>query len=299
MTAPAIDELASAQRERLAYIEFRLWFFGEVTRKSVLDRFGVATAAGTRDLMLYRDLAPKNAEYEGKVYRYLPTFKPLFLHQVHRVLSALTSGFGDGERSSEGAVIPHEVPARLNQPNLDVLAKVTRAIHGGYPLKLNYHSMKTGLVAREIVPHALVDSGLRWHVRAYDRTKGEFRDLVLTRMDKVTALKPGNASAKVQVCERQSADAHWLQMIELNLVPHPAHKHPASVERDFGMTEGVLKVPVRAAMAGHVLRQWRVDCSPEASLQETEYRLRLVDLNVLAGVDSAALAPGYSKIPSR
>lgn len=294
MTAPAIQELASAQRERLAYIEFRLWFFGEVTRKSVLDRFGVATAAGTRDLMLYRDLAPQNAEYEGKVYRYLPTFKPLFQHQVHRVLSALTSGFGDGERGSEGAVIPHEVPARLNQPSLDVLAKVTRAIHGGYPLKLSYHSMKTGLVAREIVPHALVDSGLRWHVRAFDRTKGEFRDLVLTRMEKLTAFKPGSASAAVQVNERQRADAQWLQMVELNLVPHPAHKHPASVERDFGMTEGVLKVSARAAMAGHVLRQWQVDCSPKASLQGAEFRLRLANLQVLDGVSSAGLAPGHS-----
>ncbi len=293
MTAPAIQELASAQRERLAYIEFRLWFFGEVTRKSVLDRFGVATAAGTRDLMLYRDLAPQNAEYEGKVYRYLPTFKPLFQHQVHRVLSALTSGFGDGERSSGGPVIPHEVPARLNQPHLGVLAKVTRAIHGGYPLKLDYHSMKTGLVAREIVPHALVDSGLRWHVRAFDRIKGEFRDLVLTRMEKLAAFKPGSASAAVQVHERQSADAQWLQMVELNLVPHPAHKHFASVERDFGMTEGALKVSARAAMVGYVLRQWQVDCSSDASLRGAEYRLRLADVKVLEGVVSAELAPGY------
>lgn len=299
MTTPAIDQLSVAQRERLAYIEFRLWFFGEVTRKSVLERFGVATAAGTRDLMLYGDLAPQNAEYGSKVYRYLPTFKPLFQHQVHRVLSALTSGFGDGERGGEGAVLPHEVPARLNQPSLDVLATVTRAIHGGYPLKLTYHSMKTGPVMREIVPHALVDTGLRWHVRAYDRTKGEFRDLVLTRMEKVMLVKAATPSAQVQSHELPIADAQWQRMVELDLKPHPSHKHPASVERDFGMTKGVLAVRVRAAVAGHVLRQWRVDCSPKASLQGTEYRLRLVDLEVLAGVDSAALAPGYSKLLSR
>ena len=227
------------------------------------------------------------------MYRYLPTFKPLFQHQVHRVLSALTSGFGDGERSSEGAVIPHEVPARLNQPNLDDLAKVTRAIHGGYPLKLSYHSMKTGLVAREIVPHALVDSGLRLHVRAFDRTKGEFRDLVLTRIEKLAGFKPRIASATVQAHERQSADAQWLQMVELHLVPHPAHKHPESVERDFGMTQSMLKVTTRAAMAGYVLRQWQVDCSPEASLQGGQYRLRLENLAVLKTVRSADLAPGY------
>lgn len=295
MTIPAIDQLSTAQRERLAYIEFRLWFFGEITRKSVLERFGVATAAGTRDLMMYRDLAPHNAEYESKVYRHLPTFKPLFQHQVHRVLSALTSGFGDGERGGEGAVLPHEVPARLNQPALDILATVTRAIHGGYPLKLIYHSLKTGPVAREIVPHALVDSGLRWHVRAYDRTKAEFRDLVLTRMEKLAPVKSTTPNAQVLPFELPAADKQWQRMVHLELKPHPAHKHPASVERDFGMTKGVLRVAVRAAVAGHVLRQWQVDCSPTASLQGAEYRLRLADFAALDGVDSAELAPGFSR----
>ncbi len=293
MTIQAIEELASAQRERLAYIEFRLWFFGEVTRKNVLDRFGVATAAGTRDLMLYRDLAPQNAEYKGKVYRYLQTFKPLFQHQAYRVLSALTSGFGDGERDDSGAVLPHEVPARLNQPKLDVLATVTRAIHGVYPLQLTYHSLKTGPVPREIVPHALVDSGLRWHVRAYDRTKGEFRDLVLTRMEKVTPVKAPSLNARALKHEQPAADEQWQRMVPLKLVPHPSHRHSASVERDFGMTKGALHVTVRAAVAGHVLRQWQVDCSPKASLRGPEYRLLLADLNVLEGVGSAELAPGY------
>ncbi len=293
MIVPAIEELASAQRERLAYIEFRLWFFGEVTRKNVLDRFGLATAAGTRDLMLHRDLAPQNVEYEGKVYRYLQTFKPLFQHQAYRVLSALTSGFGDGERDDAGAVLPHEVPARLNQPALDVLATVTRAIHGSYPLQLTYHSIKTGPTLREIVPHALVDSGLRWHVRAYDRIKGEFRDLVLTRMEKVTPVKATLANARVLQHERPAADEQWQRMVPLELMPHPAHKHPASVERDFGMANGALHVTVRAAVAGYVLRQWQVDCSPKASLCGANYRLLLADLNVLEGVGSAELAPGY------
>lgn len=294
MITSVLDQFSVAQRERLAYIEFRLWFFGEVTRKNVLERFGVATAAGTRDLMLYRELAPKNVEYVSKVYCYLPTFRPLFQHQAYRVLSALTSGFGDGERDDVSAVLPHEVPVRLNQPSLDILATVTRAIHGVYPLKLIYHSLKTGPVAREIVPHALVDSGLRWHVRAYDRTKGEFRDLVLTRMEKVVPVKKTATNAQVQPHELPVADMQWQYMVALELHPHPAHKHQASVARDFGMTKGVLRVAVRAAVVGHMLRQWQVDCSPQGSLRGAEYRLRLANLGVLEGVDSAELAPGYS-----
>jgi hypothetical protein len=296
MTTILLNDLSAAQRQRLAYIEFRVWFFGEVTRKDVLDRFGLATAAGTRDMVLYRDLAPNNVAYEGKVYRYQPTFTPLFEHQAERVLAMLTAGFGEGEPPSMGESLPHAVPARLNQPPLDILAAVTRAIHGGYPLRLTYHSMKTGAVAREIVPHALVDSGLRWHVRAYDRTKGEFRDLVLTRMENIEPLENQSTVNPVQSHELPAADAQWQKEINLDLLPHPAHPHPSSIARDFGMGAlGALRVTLRAAVAGYVLRQWQVDCSPDARLREREFRLWLADTAQLNGVDNAVLAPGFVK----
>lgn len=293
-TTIALNELSAAQRRRLAYIEFRVWFYGEVTRKNVLDRFDLATAAGTRDMVLYRELAPKNVVYEGKAYRYRPSFTPLFEHRAERVLAMLTAGFGEGEPAPLSESLPNAVPARLNLPPLDILAAVTRAIHGGYPLRLIYHSMKTGAVHREIVPHALVDSGLRWHVRAYDRTKGEFRDLVLTRMEKVEPIDREDGQYRVQAHELRAADAQWQKVITLELVPHPAHPHPSSIARDFGMGEsGSLQVTLRAAVAGYVLRQWQVDCSPDARLRGREFRLWLADTAQLNGVDNAVLAPGY------
>ena len=58
MNDPNLSDLSAAQRQRLAFIEFRLWFYGAVARKEVLERFEVATAAGTRDMALYKELAP-------------------------------------------------------------------------------------------------------------------------------------------------------------------------------------------------------------------------------------------------
>ena len=113
MSSPhVLSDLSAAQRQRLAYIEFRVWFYGEVARKDVLERFEVATAAGTRDMALYRELASLNVTYERKAYRYLPTFTPLFHHEVDRVLAAITSGFGAGEPPSSGEPISHAIPAR-------------------------------------------------------------------------------------------------------------------------------------------------------------------------------------------
>lgn len=288
-----LAELSAAQRQRLAFIEFRVWFYGEVSRKDVRERFEVATAAGTRDLALYRELAPLNVSYEHKAYRYLPTFVPLFEHEVERVLAALTCGFGAGEPARGGAPVSHAVPGRLNQPQLETLATVTRAMQGGYALRLIYHSMKTGAGFREIVPHALVDSGLRWHVRAYDRTKGQFRDLVLTRMERVVPLPEATEKQFAAADEKAVADLQWNQWVTLHLEPHPAHPHPETIERDYGMQHGRLTVTLRAAVVGYVLRQWLVDCSQQARLRGPEFRLKLADIRQLDGVDNAVLAPGY------
>ena len=94
----SLETLNQAQRERLAYIDFRLYFFGEIGRPDLMTRFGVAPAGATRDLALYRELAPQNLSFDssGKIYRIGDAFQPLFTHAPQRVLSALAQGFGDG-----------------------------------------------------------------------------------------------------------------------------------------------------------------------------------------------------------
>ena len=91
-----VESLSHGQRERLAYIDFRLYFFGEIGRPDLSGRFGVAPAGATRDLALYREIAPQNIEFDGsnKIYRIGKDFAPLFEHASQRVLSALASAFG-------------------------------------------------------------------------------------------------------------------------------------------------------------------------------------------------------------
>lgn len=286
-----LSSLSATQRLRLTFIEFRVWFYGSVARKHVLERFEVASAAGTRDLMLYKQLVPGNVAYEHKLYRYQPTFKPLFQHDPEKVLLALTTGASAADTGVSSETISHAIPTRLNQPDLNTLATVTRAIHAGQVLTLTYLSMKKGPSPRVIVPHSLVDSGLRWHVRAFDRTKGHFRDLVLTRMEDVRILENCSPPTKE---EQIGADTQWNRMFTLNLVPHPSRPHPEVIAKDFGMQQGRLRVSLRGAVAGYVMRQWQVDCSPDACMRGQEVRLRLADPTEIEGAGSAALAPGYA-----
>ena len=291
MVAGVPAGLGQAQRERLAYIDFRLYFLGEVSRADIASRFGVALAGATRDLAVYREAAPKNIIFDGssKTYRIGPVFRPLFDHPLDRTLTALSQGFGDGLGSSGGSMVPCEFPEPINRPATDTLATVTRAIRSGVALSVSYVSLGGGESEREIVPFALADNGLRWHTRAFDRKSGSYRDFVLTRIRRAAPV-PGYAP---RPSEGAVNDIQWNRVVELELVPHPDGPRPEISALDYPMEDGVLRLHVRAALAGYVLRRWSVDCSPDHSLIGPEYRLWLRDPLALYGVESATLAPGY------
>lgn len=295
MDNPALQKLNQAQIERLAFLDFRLHFLGTVGRPDICDRFGVVPMVASRDLALYRELAPENTRFDGKRKLYIPSdeFKPLFEHDPERVLSALSKGFGEGIGRASGGFLRCESPVLLNLPSLPVLAVITKAIHQRCAVRLTYHSLNSGTSKREVAPFALVDSGQRWHVRCFDRKSQEFRDLVLTRIEKPTLLD----GSEVAEHEQADKDFQWSRIVEMGLVPHPDHQYPEIIARDYGLKNGRTIVPVRAALAGYFLHRMGVDCTPDYILDCRQYRLWLKDSEkVLYGVSSAVLAPGFPNV---
>ena len=291
MNLELLTGLNQTQRERLAFIEFRLWFLGDVRRFDLIDRFNIAPAVATRDIAAYRDIVPENIEFDGRRKLYIPSslFQPIFEHEPDRVLSALSRGFGEGIGRVSSGYLLCEFPLRLNQPDLAVLAVITRAIHQNRAVSLCYYSLNSGISKRIVVPCALVDNGLRWHARVYDRSSQEYRDLVITRMEDPVLLEVDDVSAH----EQAERDIQWTRIVTLELVPHPNQPRPEVVARDFGMKDNRLILNVRAAISGYVLQQWNVDCSTDHHLDPTRYCLWLKDSLVLYGVENAVLAPGY------
>lgn len=286
-----LDGQAMAQLERLAHIDFKLYFLGELRRADVVDRFGTGPAAATRDIALYKEVAPNNLVLDtDKVYRPTADFVPLFEHSPQRVLTALSQGFGEGLGDELEPMVRCEFPTALNLPKMSVLAPITRAIHRGKAVRLGYTSVESGHTERELVPLALVDIGIRWHVRAFDRRHRQFRDFVFTRMEAPTVLE----DSPVLRDETAENDIQWSRIIELELVPHPGHPRPEVVHMDYDIPpDGVLRVKVRAANAGYMLRRWTVDCSPNHNLRGLEFALWLRDPLALYGASNAQLAPGY------
>ena len=286
-----LDKLNYSQKQRLAYIDFKLMFVGRVTRNDVVTKFEKGMSGATADLNLYKEFCPNNMVYDTKqrIYVQCDKFKPLFTHDPRKTLVKLANNISDGFDAISDTTFPVEAPSQLNIPDIFIVARLIQSIINKKPVNIIYTSLSSGSAARELVPHSIVDNGLRWHVRAYDRKSNSFRDFVLTRISKVT-IKQQN----VEQYEDKLEDHQWMRMMPLQLVPHPNNvEHPTAIELDYGMENKVLELNVRAALAGYLLRRWNVDCTEEASLTGGEYQLWLRNRQTLYGAENLAIAPGY------
>jgi hypothetical protein len=291
-TKSALADISQAQQERLFHIDFKLYFLGSVNRSDLVSRFGIKEAAASRDISQYKELAPSNIEYDTKVKTYIQRegFTPLFEYSGSQTLAALLHGFGDDFVSPEQSLVPAEAPTELNFPNIAILAAITRAIHNNTPLGITYLSLSSGSSKREFVPFALIDNGLRWHVRGYDRARGRFSDFVINRIASAKLAK----NLSILPHEIKDADKQWNRIVEMYIVPHPSLKHPEAINLEYGMVDNLLNVEIRAAVAGYLLRKWNVDCTEDHHLTGPEYHLWLKNTPTLYGVENLTIAPGYT-----
>lgn len=288
-----LESLSYAQRERLAFIDFSLNYFGQITRADLIAKFQTGLAAATRDLASYKELAPNNLVlvHQSKTYHCTGQFIPLFEHNADVALSTLSRGFGDGLSNQIKMNQVCVESQTLNSLSTEVLSKVMRAITQQQAISIHYISLHSGLSERIIIPHSLANNGSRWHIRGYDRLTSTFRDFIITRIKHVELLDIDiNKNVEMITCDKQ-----WNRIVDLILIPHPKMKHPTAIELDYSMEDGKLGIECRAALVGHFLSRWWVDCSTDHVLDCNEYHLALHENAALYGVESAMLAPGYRK----
>ncbi len=153
-----LQDLNHAAKERLAFIDFSLQYFGHISRSDLIDRFKTGLAASTRDFTAYKQRAPHNLELNHKDKRYYRAegFQPLFKHDPEAVLVGLCRGFGNGisdqVQSSEVCIDA----VRLIHPNPRVIAALMRAIHNKKAVTCGYVSLSSGESQKELVPHSIV-----------------------------------------------------------------------------------------------------------------------------------------------
>lgn len=283
------DDLTGAQKELLAHIEFMGRFYGLVSRLDLTSRFDVSDTTATRMFRIYNELAPDNIIYRPtlKRYEWQESARPIIPVSTSKCVSTLVDGFGDSYANIEGQ--PIAVKNSLFNVDLDVLSTLTRAIKRGQAIEIRYLSKSNPMGCnREIVPHSIADSGLRWHLRAFDRKNKEFRDFVINRIMEVRQL----AKKPISDAEKITADTDWNSFIDLEIQAHPRlNKNRCIVEYEYRMSSGTLIKRIRKALAGYLLDSWNIDVSEDARLEGQHVLLHLKNTTSL-DFNSKILAPG-------
>jgi hypothetical protein len=264
-----------APERRLEFIDFRLLWDGTINRSELVDFFGISIQQASYDLAKYAELAPSNLSYDksAKTYRAAAGFKPLLAHSNSQYfltqLADLTTGEVPPSSLYMGWRPPCDVVRYPTRPvQTPTLLRVLWAIRDRQDLRIVYQSMRRASATdRWIAPHALASDGFRWHVRAWCHEHEDFRDFVLSRVQRVVAAR--------QSAVDSAADESWHTRINVIVRPRIelSEGQRSAIEVDFGMTRGRLVLNCRKALAFYVLRQLQLDRPTDASVIEQPLEL--------------------------
>lgn len=246
------------------FIELHAWWEGRINTTLLTQQFTVSRQHASKWLGQYQQDYPGNLIYDRSAKAYLPT---------ERMSPSLISG---DVTEYFNWVSEHRLPTDLNPgfATLDpprrnvsatVLRPMSRARRNQHRLEVDYVSLTNpDREGRIIVPHTFVNTGLRWHLRAWCEKSQEYRDFVLSRFrgePEILAPSPHGIED----------DHAWNTQITLVLEPDSrlSPEKRAVIEQDYQMKKGRLTVSTRAALVHYVLQEMQVntkmiDASPEA-----------------------------------
>lgn len=247
------------QLERLFYLEFLALFTGQVSRKDLVSRFGISEPAATKDLSVYAELAPNVLRYDLRQKCYvLENAEPYFTHDVDQALYSLAGERAIAMNSEHAKRLPSWVNCNIKRKTpLPCVAAITRCLYQGRKMVAEYASLSSGFRERTLSPLALVNDGLRWHVRCFDHSHEEFRDYNLGRFNGIRESEHSDV--------RLEDDNEWMTEVNLKLMPHPKAKYPDTIRMDYDITGEAKYVSLKICLVGYFLRHWHIDFSDEGS----------------------------------
>lgn len=287
------DDLPTPGRNlapRFEFIEWRLFWEGHLNRSDLEKRFGISTPQASVDLRNYREAAGNNIEYNATEKRFVAPsgMKPRFLRvSANRLLlqlRALVNGVVKRDDVPFSSLPSVDVaPEVIRDVRAAVLQKILTAIRLRKTVSIQYRSL-TSTRWRDVAPHALAFDGHRWHARAYCCERKEFRDFVLTRIERLGKLK----SAEFDPAK----DLAWQDKIELVLCPHPdlSEAQSEAIQCDYDMSGGIRRIEMRLSLAYYFIKRLNLDIDV---LEPARAQIRLKNLTEVE--DAIVIAREKSK----
>ena len=247
---------------RYRLIEVIAYWEGRLTTNHLCNSFGIGRQQASKDINTYlREIAPGNLVYDKQIKGYVPTaeFKPTvttgtadeYLHILSRTkdiahtFEGLDLGFANTHML--------QVPSRPVDPV--ILRALVNAARAQKRVDIGYLSLNNPETdGRIIVPHTLVCTPMRWHVRAYCEKNGDYRDFVLSRFR-------GEPDVMGHSEHGIKNDKAWNTDIELVISPDPrlSPLQQKVICHDYGMTKKRLTVQCKAALLQYVLQAFKLD----------------------------------------
>ena len=251
---------------RYRFIETIALWEGRLTTRHLCDTFGIGRQQASKDINNYlREVGPDNLVYDKylKGYKPTPEFKPRvtlgladeYLHLMAR--NNELSNMFESLALNVANVEVLSVPVRDVKP--DVLRPIMQAARQQKRLEVDYVSLSNpDREGRIIVPHTLVYTGLRWHVRAWCEKNQEYRDFVLSRFRDIPEIMDESPHGMAQY-------HYWNTSVTIRIVPHPRLNRAQQdvVEVDYGMEQGALEITTRGKLVPYALKLLHVDLEEE------------------------------------
>ena len=262
---------------RLRALEIVAYWEGRLITNQLTDWFGISRQQASADIKLYNsEVNPGSLEHHPAVKGYVPIgkFTPVLsaghINEYMELLSSQSCQPMAQVLESHSNIAAVQLPDRAVRP--EIVRELVKACRNRESLHIVYSSMNTPQLHERIIsPHTLVYTGFRWHVRAYCHMRKEFRDFLVSRIDRARRA-PGSEVVS------DTLDLLWLEDTTLTLVPNRnlSEAQRSLVERDYGIADGRLRIKVKKALAHYTLQRYQAAISEEQIERFKEHPLQLL-----------------------
>lgn len=237
-------------------IELLAWWEGRVNTSPLQRYFNISRQSASKHLNQYLEQYPGALEYRSDIKAYIPAASFRYHHISGDVAEYLNWVTGIAPAPPDNKLHHHVIQHPPRHISPDIIRPLVIALRERRRVDVEYQSVSSAdSEERLISPHTFVNTGLRWHVRAWCEKNRDYRDFVLSRFRGQPDLQDGVSEYTAE------KDVAWNTQVTLIIQPDPrlSDRQKAVIERDYLMQNGALLIQTRAALAQYTLQDLQVN----------------------------------------
>ncbi|MCC5051264.1 WYL domain-containing protein [Xanthomonas campestris] len=252
--------------QRLEFIEFMMFWEGNLKRADIVGHFGVSPQQASGDLSAYQELAPDNLRYDLRAKRYVATpdfacrlIRPDADRYLRELTGLTTKTAHEGTTWLAGTLEADVIPALARRVDPTILRQLLATIRAKCSVDVEYLSLNSDATEqawRTITPHAFGSDGARWHVRAFCHKDRKFKDFLLSRCTGI--------GQKGELGQGGNEDVDWNEFFSAVIVSNPdlSPTQRKVIEHDYGMDNSKVILKIRYALLYYFDKRFGADFAP-------------------------------------